>query len=154
GLTGSQENSALVLFNIIGGVFRDQTFSGDWSSLGAPFVGDWIVDTTIENANILSAGICFDFGFLQNVKITFRARGSGSAPQACFSSIYDMLLARYNQTGVHFTETNHVQVTSLGESGFSTGWRISSGRNYIIDGDWSANPGAPPNAKGVGGYVF
>jgi hypothetical protein len=154
GMTASQENAALVLLNIVGGVFRDQTFSGDWDFLGAPFVGDWLINTTIERANILSAGICFDFGFMQNVKITFRAKGSGKAPQVCFSSVYDTLLAAYNHTGIAFTETNHVQVASFGESGFNTGWRISSGRGYIIDGDWSSNPGAPPQAKGIGGYIF
>ena len=154
GLTPSQENAALVLLNIVGGVFRDQTFSGDWDFLGAPFVGDWLVNTTIERANILSAGICFDFSFMQYVKITFKAKGSGSAPQVCFSSIYDTLLAGYNHTGIAFTETNHVQVTSFGESGFNTGWRISSGRGYIIDGDWSSNQGTAPNVKGIGGHVY
>lgn len=60
---------------------------------------------------------------------------------------------KFNLTGMQFVETNNVHLISRGASGFLQGYQILTGTGWIIDGDWSGNPGLSPSAAGVGGYI-
>lgn len=134
-----------------------QTFTGDWSSGGVPYDGDFLIDGVFSDARMYGVTFCFDFAFIKNVTFKdFYATGAfnGGPGAACFSEQYDVPSLAYNMTGVTIADSSHVTVSGGYATGFSTGWVVSSGTDYTFSNNhWYGNLGFAPSQPGVGGLI-
>jgi hypothetical protein len=154
-VTPAMENSAISMMSVVYATFRDLNFPGNWGGVGAPFVGDYIVNSVFGNINMPTVGLCFDVAFLLNVtmeKITaVGSDGSTGRGAKCLSIIYDTRNPpQLNKTGYTITDTDGFRFINSDISNFENPAIISSGLNYYFSGNrWHDNP-----TKGSASILF
>lgn len=163
GLKHSQVNAPLSLTDIVDFSIRDIKLRGNWGGVSAAVEGDWLVNGTFSGFDMPAVGQCFDLAFLKHVTFeNFVARGAdadgknstGHVGLKCVSVIYDTPLAKYNHTGIVYSDTNDVTIVNGSASNFVVGANIASGEHYRLhDNRWFDNPGRLPSARGAGVYI-
>jgi hypothetical protein len=159
-VTPTTENSAISIMSVVYATFRDLNFPGNWGGLGAPFVGDYIVNSLFGNMNMPTVGLCFDVAFLLNVtmeKITaVGSDGSTGRGAKCLSIIYDTRNPpQVNKTGYTIADTNGFRFVNSDISNFQNPAIISSGVNYYFSGNrWHDNPTTTEGSASILFYYF
>ena len=155
GLGPRQENVGIMSSSAVGFRYQNIQMSG-FEGLGAGFAGDWLVDGTFSDLNMIGIGIGLDLAFLKNVTIRrFRVRGgSASTPgQKAVSIIRDGPNLGSNHTGIDFDDTDGVTIEGGVTQDFVTGAAISTGTNIRLrNNTWEDSPNLE-SAKGIGVYV-
>jgi hypothetical protein len=159
GMTDGQENGGLTLTNIVRANFRDITFSTGWEGLGAPFVGNWIVDTTFDNITMQTCGIGFDIAHLKNVRLNaISAYGlghSGTGPgEKFFSCIVDPPNAGTNYTGLDLAMSRNISITNCFATNLKTGAAIATGAGYTLSGNTWTKMLPPTGGYGIGVFIY
>ena len=160
GLSSSTENTGITLTSDVDFTIRNMHFTGNYGGIGAPFVGDWLVNGTIDNIQMDSVGQCADIAYLKNFTFSnvrahgISADGSTGIGTKCFSLIVDLPNASTNNTGVSFSDSEYVNVLNVNADNFNAGAAVSTGQNILFSGNtWHDNPGGG-NAAGIGIYLY